>query len=140
MKKSFLTLAVVVTMLVTAGQAVEVLDAQADNVEVGSEIEVLSSEEIQQAWNEDITNNVGNGQEYAYAISHVDGDKVYGVALNKKSHSNGGIFLYADEIPFVADEGDKIIVVWGEEEDEFEVISRAVQATDGTYLRDSSSK
>lgn len=136
MKKSFINLTIALSIALTAGSSISMLNSQADDFEKTQDIEVKTAQEIKAEWDADITNNVGNGQEYAYSISHIDGENVYGIALNKKSSSNGGIFLYQDEIPFPVDEGDKIIVVWGEEEDEFETIAKAVKAENGAYVRE----
>lgn len=70
-------------------------------------------------------NNVGNGQAYSYTITAVIDGEVYGIPINKESEGNRGIFLYEREIPFTVDEGDKITVIWGAEEDEFAYIGRA---------------
>lgn len=70
-------------------------------------------------------NNVGNGEAYEYRITQIGGNEVNGVAINKKSSDNVGIFLYADEIPFDVKVGDKISIVWGEYEDEFQSIKKA---------------
>lgn len=73
-----------------------------------------------------IGTNVGNGEPYTYEITEVAGDEIHGVALDKISNDNRGIFLLADEVPFETKSGDKITVVWGEYEDEFVSIERVV--------------
>lgn len=87
-------------------------------------IGVGSYKEVQQAQETTSDNNVGNGQEYAYEITEINGDEINGVPLNKASDGNRGIFLLADEVDFEVKVGDKIAVVWGEYEDEFKSIER----------------
>ncbi|MGG3890335.1 hypothetical protein [Metabacillus fastidiosus] len=71
------------------------------------------------------SNNVGNGEEYQYEITSVNGNgEINGVALNKISSDNAGIFLYQSELDFDVKAGDKIAVVWGSEEDEFKSIKK----------------
>lgn len=85
--------------------------------------------------NEDVVvSNVGDGQEYAYEITEINGNEIHGVALNKKSSTNAGIFLYKNELDFKVKVGDKIVVMWGEYEDEFELIDRAVKLENGEYV------
>ena len=67
----------------------------------------------------EIGTNVGNGEPYSYEITNINGDEIYGTAIDKISNDNRGIFLYADEVPFYVKPGDKIAVTWGEEEDQF---------------------
>lgn len=67
--------------------------------------------------------NVGDGEVYTYTITAVIDGEVHGIPVTKASEGNRGIFLYADELDFIADEGDVIEVVWGEEEDVFERIT-----------------
>lgn len=67
--------------------------------------------------------NVGDGEVYTYTITAVIDDEVHGIPVTKASEGNRGIFLYAHELDFIADEGDIIEVVWGEEEDVFERIT-----------------
>lgn len=68
--------------------------------------------------------NVGDGEAYTYNITAVIDDEIYGIpAEGEASDDNAGIFLYADEVGFVLDEGDTIEVVWGAEEDIFESIT-----------------
>lgn len=85
-----------------------------------------------------VVSNVGDGQEYAYVVTEIiDGDygvEIHGLPLNKKSSTNCGIFLYQSEVSFDVKVGDKIVVVWGEEEDEFELIDRAVKNSKGEYV------
>jgi uncharacterized lipoprotein NlpE involved in copper resistance len=84
-----------------------------------------------------VESNVGNGEEYAYTITAVIDDEVYGIPLNKESSTNKGIFLYKSEIGFDVGEGDNIVVVWGEEEDIFESIEKAIVAEDGSIVPES---
>lgn len=81
--------------------------------------------------------NVGDGEEYAYVITEVNGDEINGVPLTKASDENRGIFLLADEVSFDVKVGDQIIVVWGEYEDEFKSIERALIAEDGSVVPES---
>lgn len=85
-----------------------------------------------------VVSNVGDGQEYAYVITEIrNGDygvEIHGTPLNKESYTNRGIFLYQSEVSFDVKVGDKIVVVWGEEEDEFELIDRAVKNNKGEYI------
>jgi len=69
-------------------------------------------------------NNVGNGEEYSYIITDVIGNEVHGLPLDKESDDNKGIFLYEEELTFEVAVGDKIVVVWGEYEDEFKSIEK----------------
>jgi hypothetical protein len=87
----------------------------------------------------EVNDNVGNGEEYTYEITSVnwDTDEIHGVPLNKESEGNKGIFLYAQEVPFDVEVGDRIVVVWGEYEDEFVSIERAYQAEDGSWVGES---
>jgi hypothetical protein len=84
-----------------------------------------------------VESNVGNGEEYAYTITAIIDDEVYGIPLNKESSTNKGIFLYQSEIGFEVGEGDNIVVVWGEEEDIFQSIERAIIAEDGSIVPES---
>lgn len=77
--------------------------------------------------------NVGDGQEYAYIITNVTNNEINGIPLNKASDDNRGIFLYQSEVDFKVRVGDKIVVVWGEEEDEFASIERALHLANGDY-------
>ena len=85
-----------------------------------------------------VVSNVGDGQEYAYVVTEIrNGDygvEIHGLPLNKKSSTNCGIFLYQSEVSFDVKVGDKIVVVWGEEEDEFALIDRAVKDSNGEYI------
>lgn len=95
----------------------------------------LGSEETHAKVKEEVVvSNVGDGQEYAYEITEINGKEVHGIALNKKSSTNAGIFLYKNEIGFDVKVGDKIVVMWGEYEDEFELIDRAVKLKNGEYV------
>lgn len=85
----------------------------------------------------DITQNVGNGLKYAYKVTDISEREMQGTPLNYESEGNKGLMLYLDEIGFEVELGDEIIVVWGEYEDEFVSIERAVQAEDGTYVGES---
>lgn len=84
--------------------------------------------------------NVGDGQEYAYEIVEINGDEVHGVPLNKASEGNRGLFIYKDEIGFDVEVGDGIVVVWGEYEDEFALVDRAVYVEGKGYLSEKSYK
>jgi hypothetical protein len=95
---------------------------------------------ISGVWNalkeEPTENNVGNGEAYTYHITAVIDDEIYGIpATGEESEDNGGIFLYADEVDFVLDEGDTIEVVWGAEEDLFESIEKVDDAEVVRYGR-----
>lgn len=79
-------------------------------------------------------NNVGNGEQYAYEITEINGDEINGLPLNKISDDNRGILLYQNEVAFDVKIGDKIIVVWGEYEDVFKSIEKAVVAEDGSLV------
>jgi|SRR5690606_26476514 len=68
------------------------------------------------------TGNVGDGKEYEFIVSNVSGDEIHGIPVNGATDDVKGILLYDDEIEFTADEGDRIGVVWGKEEDEFKNI------------------
>jgi hypothetical protein len=62
---------------------------------------------------------------FTYHITDVQGNEIHGIpAPGEASEENGGVFLYADEVDFVLDEGDEIRVVWAEE-DVFESIELA---------------
>lgn len=69
-------------------------------------------------------NNVGNGKPYDYLITDIDGEEINGIPLDKASLDNQGILLFKDEVSFDVKVGDKIQVVWGEQEDEFQRISK----------------
>lgn len=88
---------------------------------------------------EQVQSNVGDGQTYVYEITDVDWttDEIHGVPMNKESYTNKGIFLYGQEVPFDVEVGDRIAVVWGETEDEFASIERALQAEDGSWVGES---
>lgn len=85
----------------------------------------------------DTTQNVGNGLGYAYTVTDISEREMQGTPLNYESDGNKGLMLYLDEIGFEVELGDEIIVVWGEYEDEFLSIERAVQTEDGTYVGES---
>ena len=97
----------------------------------------VKSVDVQNAKSVDVSNNVGNGEKYAYEITEINGDEINGIPLNKASNDNAGILLFEDEVGFDVEVGDKIVVVWGEYEDEFVSIERAVQAEDGSYVGES---
>lgn len=69
-------------------------------------------------------NNVGNGKPYDYLVTDIDGEEINGIPLDKASLDNQGILLFKDEVSFDVKVGDKIQVVWGQQEDEFERISK----------------
>lgn len=104
------------------------------NYETCEETSMVNAEEV------DIMENVGNGLGYTYTVTGVNDGEVYGIPETYASEGNKGILLYEEEISFTVDEGDKIIVVWGEEEDEFASIERAVQNADGVYVSENSCK
>jgi hypothetical protein len=95
-------------------------------------VEAITAPQVQTVDEE--RSNVGNGEAYAYEITDISEREMNGVPLNKESDDNRGIMLYKDEVPFEVELGDKIVVVWGEYEDEFVSIERAVQAEDGSYV------
>lgn len=86
---------------------------------------------------EETVSNVGDGKAYTYEITEINGDEINGVPLDRISDENGGIFLFQSEVSFDVKVGDTISVVWGEYEDEFASIQRAVQAEDGSYVPES---
>lgn len=61
---------------------------------------------------------------YKYKITKIDGNDVYGTALNYKSKDNSGIFLYKNDLKFNVAVGDSIEVVYGEYGDEFKSIKK----------------
>ena len=71
-----------------------------------------------------VNDNVGNGEPYEYTITEVNEEGIFGIPNNKASEGNRGIYLLEDEVDFIADEGDVIEVIWGEEEDEFQSIKK----------------
>ena len=71
-----------------------------------------------------VNDNVGNGEPYEYTITEVNEEGIFGIPKNKASEGNRGIFLLEDEVDFIADEGDVIEVIWGEEEDVFQSIKK----------------
>lgn len=81
--------------------------------------------------------NVGNGQHYTYEITEINGNEINGLPLDKASYGNRGILLYTSEVGFDVQIGDAISVVWGEYEDEFKSIEKAVKAEDGSYVPES---
>lgn len=58
-----------------------------------------------------IQSNVGDSNEYHYVITEINGNEVYGEAINNISNDNKGIFLYESELDFNVTVGDKISVV-----------------------------
>lgn len=122
MKKS-IVFSIVAVMAIVAGGYIAYMIGYTTNI-----IKSVKAETIQ------YEDNVGNGEEYAYKITEVVGDEIHGLPLNKEGFGNRGIFLYKHEVSFDVKAGDEIIVVWGEYEDEFERIERAVQAEDGSYV------
>ena len=82
---------------------------------------------------QEVESNVGDGQEYAYEIVEINGDKMYGEPLNKKSDTNVGLTIYADEVGFDVELGDEIVVIWTEYEDEFAFVDRAVYTDEYGY-------
>lgn len=81
-----------------------------------------------------VESNVGDGQPYVYEITDKDGMELHGIPLTKESDGNKGIFLYTTEVPFDVEVGDRIMVVWGEYEDEFAVIERAYKKDNGDWI------
>jgi len=70
------------------------------------------------------TSNVEDNQSYQYVITSIEGDKIYGKAINKISEDNHGIFLYQEEVSFNVNVGDKLAIVWDKEEDIFKSIEK----------------
>ncbi|PAV30201.1 hypothetical protein CIL05_06970 [Virgibacillus profundi] len=68
--------------------------------------------------------NVGNKQPYQYEITNITNNTIHGIPINKASHDNKSIFLYDHEISFNVSVGDKIQIVWGNEEDIFKSITK----------------
>ena len=82
---------------------------------------------------QEVESNVGDGQEYAYEIVEINGDRMYGKPLNKKSDTNVSLTIYADEVGFDVELGDEIVVIWTEYEDEFAFVDRAVYTDEYGY-------
>lgn len=70
------------------------------------------------------TSNVGDNQSYQYKITNIEGNEINGKPLDNISDDNKGVFLYKNELDFFVNEGDKISIVWGEEEDIFKSIEK----------------
>jgi len=70
------------------------------------------------------TSNVGDNQSYQYVITSIQGDEIYGKAINKISDDNHGIFLYQEEVSFNVNVGNKLAIVWDKEEDIFKSIEK----------------
>ena len=68
--------------------------------------------------------NVRDDQSYHYVITSIQGDKIYGKAINKISEDNHGIFLYQEEVSFNVNVGNKLAIIWGKEEDIFKSIEK----------------
>lgn len=94
----------------------------------------------EQAQEEQIVSNVGDGQEYAYYVTEIIGNQIFGTPLNKESYTNKGIFLYKEEVSFDVKVGDEIVVMWGNEEDEFILIDRAVKDENGEYISETKNR
>lgn len=94
-----------------------VINLNKDNVEAKENYHMHDGEICE------VKSNVGDGQSYPYEITYVDNGEIHGIPLAKESCTNKGIFLFEDEVDFQLDEGDKIEVIWGENEDEFESIT-----------------
>ena len=106
------------TLLVVAGIVGSLITGADDtNAKVRNDV-VVESQEVE--------SNVGDGQEYAYEIVEINGEEMYGEPLNKKSKTNVGLTIFADEVGFDVKLGDKIVVIWTEYEDEFAFVDRAV--------------
>lgn len=59
---------------------------------------------------------------YYYEIVKIDGNDVYGKALNNISDDNAGIYLTLDMLDFKVHERNVIAVIFNEYEDEFKSI------------------
>jgi len=70
------------------------------------------------------TSNVGDNQSYQYVITSIEGNEIYGKAINKISEDNHGIFLYQEEVSFNVNVGNKLAIIWGKEEDIFKSIEK----------------
>ena len=57
------------------------------------------------------TSNVGDNQSYQYVVTNIQGDEIYGKAINKISEDNHGMFLYQEEVSFNVNVGDKLAIV-----------------------------
>ena len=68
--------------------------------------------------------NVRDNQSYQYVVTNIEGNEIYGKAINKISEDNHGIFLYKNEVNFNINVGDKLAIVWGKEEDIFKSIEK----------------
>ncbi|AYP68171.1 hypothetical protein PQE75_gp039 [Bacillus phage vB_BcoS-136] len=55
---------------------------------------------------------------YTYKVTELIGNEIHGIALDNISVNNSGIFLYDYEVGFEVQIGDKILVTFGEYEDE----------------------
>lgn len=86
---------------------------------IGMNVMNVSATNVDVDGNMMIRNNVGDGLEYTYEVTSIEGNEVHGIALNRVSYDNKGIFLYDDELTFDVSIGDVIAVVWGQYEDEF---------------------
>jgi hypothetical protein len=125
MKKTILALFLLASTL--AG-SYESNDCEAGSL---SEFGIINTSDI------NIEKNVGNGLAYTYQVTEVLTDKITGVPLTYASSGNKSILLYKSEFAFNAKAGDKIILVWGNEEDEFQYIEKAVEVNDGIYIPES---
>ena len=110
MKKTITTLLTVVLIGVGA------MNVEAVNVEMLDDNKVESHVFVE--------SNVGDGLTYKYVITEVFDNEIHGLPLNRESYTNRGIFLLQDDVSFDVKVGDEIAVVWGEEEDEFQSITK----------------
>lgn len=69
-------------------------------------------------------NNVGNSQTYKYKVTSINNNEINGISINKQTDDNKGITLYKNEVNFDVKVGDKIAVIWGNEEDQFKSITK----------------
>lgn len=134
MKKIIFGSALVLALLTGCGAESQVQQA---SIEKDTVMQVQTTEGIKDA---NVYYNVGNGVGYAYKVTEVTDSEINGLPLNYASEGNQGILLYPEEVAFDVKVGDEILVVWGENEDEFELIEKAIQKEDGTYVSESYSK
>lgn len=97
-------------------------EGTASQVEIDNLMESLRVDSTGSKYKRD--SNVGNGEEYSYKVTEIIGDEIHGVAIDKVSSDNAGIFLYASEVSFDVQIGDNLVVVWGAEEDVFKSIEK----------------
>lgn len=54
-------------------------------------------------------------EKYVYKITEIDGNEIHGEAVTKKSSDNMGVFLYKNKSIPSLEVGDKVSIVWGED-------------------------